>query len=52
MGILPAVVYPVAALARSRNGSSGAHALERAADGRWVRIEAAQLEGSPTRRSP
>jgi DNA-binding CsgD family transcriptional regulator len=44
-GILPAVVYPVAALARSRNGSSGAHALERAADGRWVRIEAAQLEG-------
>jgi DNA-binding CsgD family transcriptional regulator len=46
-GILPAVVYPVAALARSRNGSSGAHALERAADGRWVRIEAAQLEGQP-----
>jgi DNA-binding CsgD family transcriptional regulator len=44
-GILPAVVYPVAALARSRNGPSGAHALERAADGRWVRIEAAQLEG-------
>jgi DNA-binding CsgD family transcriptional regulator len=44
-GILPAVVYPVAALARSRNGSSGAHALERATDGRWVRIEAAQLEG-------
>lgn len=43
--ILPAVVYPVAALARSRNGSSGAHALERATDGRWVRIEAAQLEG-------
>jgi DNA-binding CsgD family transcriptional regulator len=46
-GILPAVVYPVAALARSRSGSSGAHALERAADGRWVRIEAAQLEGQP-----
>jgi DNA-binding CsgD family transcriptional regulator len=46
-GILPAVVYPVAALARSRNGPSGAHALERAPDGRWVRIEAAQLEGQP-----
>jgi DNA-binding CsgD family transcriptional regulator len=46
-GIPPAVVYPVAAFARSRNGPSGAHALERAADGRWVRIEAAQLEGQP-----
>jgi DNA-binding CsgD family transcriptional regulator len=46
-GILPAVVYPVAALARSRNGPCEAHALERAADGRWVRIEAAQLEGQP-----
>jgi DNA-binding CsgD family transcriptional regulator len=46
-GILPAVVYPVAALARSQNGSTGAHALERASDGRWVRIEAAQLEGQP-----
>jgi DNA-binding CsgD family transcriptional regulator len=46
-GILPAVVYPVAAMARSRNDSSGAHALERATDGRWVRIEAAQLEGQP-----
>jgi DNA-binding CsgD family transcriptional regulator len=44
-GILPAVVYPVAALARSPNAPSGAHALERAADGRWVRIEAAPLEG-------
>ena len=44
-GILPAVVYPVAALARSQNDSTGAHALERATDGRWVRIEAAPLEG-------
>jgi DNA-binding CsgD family transcriptional regulator len=44
-GILPAVVYPVAALARSQNDSAGAHALERAVDGRWVRIEAAPLEG-------
>jgi DNA-binding CsgD family transcriptional regulator len=46
-GILPATVYPVAALARSQTGSTGAHALERTADGRWVRIEAAQLEGQP-----
>jgi DNA-binding CsgD family transcriptional regulator len=46
-GILPAVVYPVAALARSRDGSSDAHALERATDGRWVKIEAARLEGQP-----
>jgi DNA-binding CsgD family transcriptional regulator len=44
-GILPATVYPVAALARSRTGSLGAHALERTADGRWLRIEAARLEG-------
>lgn len=43
-GILPAVVYPVAALARSRD-PGGAHALERAVDGRWIRIEAARLEG-------
>jgi DNA-binding CsgD family transcriptional regulator len=41
-GMLPAVIYPVAALARTR-GASGA--LERATDGRWVRIEAAPLEG-------
>ncbi len=42
--ILPAVVYPVAALARA-DGSPKASALERAADGRWVQIEAAPLEG-------
>ena len=41
-GTLPAVVYPVAALARS---SGAAHALEHAVDGRWVQIEAAPLEG-------
>jgi DNA-binding CsgD family transcriptional regulator len=46
-GILPATVYPVAALARSQNGLAAAHAVERTADGRWVRIEAAQLEGQP-----
>ena len=44
-GILPAVVYPAAALARSRSAATGAHALERAVDGRWVKIEAAPLDG-------
>jgi DNA-binding CsgD family transcriptional regulator len=44
-GILPAVVYPVAALARSPNAATAAHALERAVDGRWVKIEAAPLDG-------
>jgi DNA-binding CsgD family transcriptional regulator len=39
--------YPVAAPARARNGASDAHALERAADWRWVMIEAARLEGEP-----
>jgi DNA-binding CsgD family transcriptional regulator len=43
--MLPPQVYPVATLSRSRNGVSGAHALERAVDGRWVMIEAARLEG-------
>jgi hypothetical protein len=33
------VVYPVAALARARNGASDAHALERATDGGWVKID-------------
>ena len=44
-GMLPAVVYPAAALARSRNAATGAHALERAVDGRWVKVEAAPLDG-------
>ena len=44
-GMLPAAVYPVAALARSANPATAAHALERAVDGRWVKIEAAPLEG-------
>jgi DNA-binding CsgD family transcriptional regulator len=43
--LLPAQVYPVATLSRSRNAVTGAHALERAVDGRWVMIEAALLEG-------
>jgi DNA-binding CsgD family transcriptional regulator len=45
-GILPAVVYPVAALSRSPTTATVAHARERAEDGRWVTIEAAPLEGS------
>jgi DNA-binding CsgD family transcriptional regulator len=43
-GMLPAVVYPAAALARSESPAA-AHALERGTDGRWIRIEAAALEG-------
>jgi DNA-binding CsgD family transcriptional regulator len=46
-GMLPAVVYPVATLSRSRDALSRAHALERGIDGRWVMIEAAPLEGDP-----
>ena len=42
-GVLPPVMYPAAALARTR---APAHALERAVDGRWIRIEAAPLEGA------
>jgi DNA-binding CsgD family transcriptional regulator len=44
-GMLPAAVYPAAAVARSTNGAADAGALERAVDGRWVKIEAAPLEG-------
>jgi DNA-binding CsgD family transcriptional regulator len=43
-GMLPSVVYPAATLARSAT-PTGAHALLRAVDGRWVMIEAAPLEG-------
>jgi DNA-binding CsgD family transcriptional regulator len=43
--MLPPQVYPVATLSRARKTMSGAHALERAVDGRWVMIEAARLEG-------
>jgi DNA-binding CsgD family transcriptional regulator len=49
LGMLPAMVYPVATLARSRNGARGCGALERAVDGRWVMIEAAALEGRGNR---
>ena len=43
-GMLPATIYPVATVARSPKTAAGAHALERALDGRWVMIEAAPLE--------
>lgn len=43
--MLPAVIYPAAARARSRNDASGAHALVRGADGGWIMIEVAPLEG-------
>lgn len=42
-GMLPSVVYPTAVLARS--AGRDARALVQAADGRWVRIDAAALEG-------
>ena len=45
LGMLPAMVYPVATLARTGNHANGSRALERAVDGRWVMIEAAALEG-------
>ena len=38
------MVYPVAARSRSAEATAGAHALERAVDGRWVAIHAAPLE--------
>jgi DNA-binding CsgD family transcriptional regulator len=44
-GMLPSVVYPTAVLARSQGGDEAARALVQAADGRWVTIEAAALEG-------
>jgi DNA-binding CsgD family transcriptional regulator len=43
-GILPAVVYPVAALSRSAEDVPRARAIERVVDGRWVAIQAAPLE--------
>lgn len=44
-GTLPAVVYPLATLARSGRAVPGARVVERAIDGKWVVIEAAPLEG-------
>ena len=45
LGMLPAMVYPLATLARARKGANGSGALERAVDGRWVMIQATALEG-------
>jgi DNA-binding CsgD family transcriptional regulator len=42
-GMLPGTVYPVAT--RARAGAAEARALDQVADGRWILIEAAQLEG-------
>jgi DNA-binding CsgD family transcriptional regulator len=44
-GMLPAVVYPLATRARAGAAVAQAHALDRVLDGRWVKIEAASLEG-------
>jgi DNA-binding CsgD family transcriptional regulator len=44
-GILPAVIYPAATLARTRSDGHGAQALARAVDGPWMMIDAARLEG-------
>ena len=43
--MLPAVIYPAAAAARTGTPEAGTHALVQTVDRRWVRIEAARLEG-------
>ena len=43
--MLPAVIYPAAAIARTGTSGAGSHALVQAIDRRWVMIEAAKLEG-------
>jgi DNA-binding CsgD family transcriptional regulator len=43
-GMLPATIYPTATRARAGRAVTGAHALERVTDGRWVMVEAAPLE--------
>jgi DNA-binding CsgD family transcriptional regulator len=45
LGMLPSVIYPAAATARSGIESAGAHAIVQTIDRRWVMIEAAKLEG-------
>jgi DNA-binding NarL/FixJ family response regulator len=45
LGLLPAVIYPAAATARTGTPVPGAHALVQAVDRRWVVIEAAKQEG-------
>ena len=44
-GMLPAVIYPAAATARSGTSGAGTHAIVQSVDRRWVMIEAAKLEG-------
>ena len=43
--MLPAVIYPAAATARTGTSGAGTHAIVQAVDRRWVKIEAAELEG-------
>jgi DNA-binding NarL/FixJ family response regulator len=43
--MLPAVIYPAAATARTGTSGAGTHAIVQAVDRRWVMIEAAKLEG-------
>lgn len=45
--MLPAVIYPAAVTARTGTSGAGTHALVQTVDRRWVRIEAARLEGPP-----
>jgi DNA-binding CsgD family transcriptional regulator len=45
LGMLPSVIYPAAATARTGTSGAGAHAIVQAVDRRWVKIEAAKLEG-------
>jgi hypothetical protein len=44
-GMLPSVIYPAAATARTGTSDGGAHAIVQTIDRRWVTIEAAKLEG-------
>jgi DNA-binding CsgD family transcriptional regulator len=44
-GVLPPVMYPAAVLARSGSNAKQTHAMDRTVDGRWVKIEAAPLDG-------
>ena len=45
IGMLPSVIYPAAATARTETSPGGTHAIVQAVDRRWVRVEAARLEG-------
>lgn len=45
-GMLPAMVYPVATLLRSRGPTCSVRTLERANDGTWTIVEGATLEGA------